>query len=158
MSEPTPVPGPDPAAQPGVAAQPGTEAAPGTQVAPGTEVAPGALGLLRMTIEGRRAPALFVTGWLATILGGGTGAVGLMAGGGAALLLISVGLALLTVGLVLLGGSQSVERAAAGLAWAGPSPILVFAVAITATLLTAILVAVPMGLLGVRLEIGRAHV
>ena len=61
------------------------------------------LGLFRFAIEGRRAPALFVTGWLATLVGGGITLVGILSPGGPALFLAAVGLGLLAIGLVLLG-------------------------------------------------------
>jgi len=90
-------------------------------------------GLFRFSLEGRRAPALFVTGWLSTIIGAATTGVGFASSpGGAALLLAAVGLALLSLGLVLLGGSQTVERAVAGRPYAGPSPVLVFLAAVAA--------------------------
>jgi len=84
------------------------------------------LGLTAFTIEGRRAPALFVVGWLATIIG--VGLIGVVAFGvpgiaGAVLSLAS--LIALSIGLVMLAGSQTVERRAFGAAYAGPSPLLV---------------------------------
>ena len=100
-----------------------------------------AAGLFRFSLEGRRAPALFVTGWLATIIGAATTGVGFASSpGGAALLLAAVGLALLSLGLVLLGGSQTVERAGAGLAYAGPSPVLVFLAVVAVSLFLAIVI------------------
>ena len=67
------------------------------------------------TIEGRSAPALFVIGWLATLLGAGFLVVGVLSGGGAtSLALIVVGLLLLSVGLVAGAGSQGIERRARG--------------------------------------------
>jgi membrane protease YdiL (CAAX protease family) len=70
---------------------------------------------------------LFVVGWLATIIGGSLAAVPILgvAGIPGAILWV-VGLAIAALGLVLLGGSQTVERRAAGAAYAGPSPIVVF--------------------------------
>jgi len=148
LSELPPAPGHD-------AADPHTDepaVAPAATPAVTSTAPPGGHGLFRFSLEGRRAPALFGAGWLGTALGAGSAAIGLMAGGAVALVLIAVGLALLTVGLVLLGGSQSVERAAAERPWPGPSPVVVFAAAIAATLFAAILVGVPMGLLDVRLD------
>jgi membrane protease YdiL (CAAX protease family) len=110
-------------------------------------------GLFELSIQGRHAPALFVTGWLATLLGVGGIVVGFTAGAGTpATLLLIAGLALLSVGLVLLGGSQTIERAAAGRAYAGPSPVIVFAALLSTTLLVAILVGVPLELAGVQLD------
>jgi membrane protease YdiL (CAAX protease family) len=104
---------------------------------------PPAAGLFRFSIEGRQAPALFVAGWLTTILGSVAGGVGLLSGPslGSGLLLL-VGLLLLSVGFVLLGGSQAIERRAAGAIYGGPSPILVFAATIPISLLLAALVGI----------------
>ena len=110
-------------------------------------------GLFVLSIQGRHAPALFVTGWLATLVGLGATVVGLLSGAGAAAtVLLTVGLAILSVGLVLLGGSQTIERAAANRPYAGPSPVLVFAAILTTTLLVAILVGVPLELAEVHLD------
>lgn len=139
---------------------PGSEAAPAPEADLTPEAAPGpaaALGLFRFTIDGRRAPALFVAGWIASLLGAGATGIGVMAAGGAGGpggpgdLLFFGGLAVLTVGLVLLGGAQSVERKAAGLAWPGPSPVLVFATCVAASFVVATLVGAPLAALGVRL-------
>lgn len=113
------------------------------------------VGLFELSIQGRHAPALFVTGWLATLLGLGATVVGVVSGasvGAAATVLLTAGLAILSIGFVLLGGSQTVERAAAGRAYAGPSPVLVFAALLTTTLVVAVLVGVPLELAGVRLD------
>jgi membrane protease YdiL (CAAX protease family) len=113
-----------------------------------------AAGLFRFSLEGRRAPALFVTGWLATIIGAATTGVGFESSpGSAALLLAAIGLALLTVGFVLLGGSQTVERAAAGLPYAGPSPILVFLAVVAVSLLVAIVIGAGLDAAGVQLPL-----
>ncbi len=89
------------------------------------------------TIEGRAAPALFVVGWLATLLGIGAIFVALLAGGSVARLVVLVlGLILLSVGLIAGAGSQGIERRARATgAYAGPSPLLVFAVSIPLTIL-----------------------
>lgn len=110
-------------------------------------------GLFDLSIQGRHAPALFVIGWLATLIGLGATVVGFLSGAGApATILLTVGLALLSVGFVLLGGSQTIERAAANRAYAGPSPVLVFGALLTTTLFVAILVGVPLELAGVHLD------
>lgn len=109
-------------------------------------------GLFRFSIEGRRAPALFVGGWLGTLVGTGLVAIGFVAAPSlitAAILLL--GLGLLTVGLVLLGGSQSIERQAAGEAYGGPSPVLLLAATVAATLLVAALLGIVLEVLGVSL-------
>lgn len=104
------------------------------------------MGLLTFTIEGRRAPGLFLVGWLATIVGGSTAFVGLLAGGGVGgAVLFVAGLALLAIGLISAAGTQVVERVAAGgLAYAGPSPILVFVASIAATVVLVVAVGNPL--------------
>ena len=88
---------------------------------------PRAFGLTTFSIAGRRAPALFVVGWLATLVGGSLAALPVLGVVGiAGAILWVVGLAIAALGLVLLGGSQAVERRAAGAAYAGPSPVVVF--------------------------------
>ena len=122
---------------------------PGTS--PGQPLA--ALGLFRFTIEGRRAPGLFVAGWLATCIGGIVAFVGLLAGQTAAgAVLFVAGLAALLVGLLFLGGTQALERRAASLAYAGPSPILVFAASVVGLYLAVVVVATPLRILGVSIE------
>jgi membrane protease YdiL (CAAX protease family) len=123
-----------------------------TATAPPT--APVRLGASTFTIEGRSAPALFVVGWLASLLGLGLTAIGLLSGGGvAALGLILVGLLLLSVGLIAAAGSQGIERRALGVTgYAGPSPVLVFAASIPVSFVAVITIGVPLGLAGVALE------
>lgn len=127
--------------------EPGTS--PGTS--PGQPLA--APGLFRFTIEGRPAPGLFVVGWFATCLGGIAAFVGLLAGQTAAgAVLFVAGLAVLLAGLLLLGGAQALERRVAGFAYAGPSPILVFAASVVGLYLAVVVVATPLGVLGVSIE------
>ena len=77
--------------------------------------APPRPGATTFTIEGRAAPALFVIGWLATILGLGIVVIGVMSrAGGGAIGLVLVGLVVLSVGLVAAAGSQGIERRARG--------------------------------------------
>lgn len=111
------------------------------------------LGLFRFTIEGRQAPGLFVAGWLATIVGGSAAFVGLLAGQTVPGAVLFVGgLAAMLAGLVLLGGSQAIERRTAEVAYAGPSPVLVFAAIVVALYLAVVVVATPLRLLGARLD------
>ena len=111
------------------------------------------VGLFQLSIQGRHAPALFVTGWLATLLGVGATTVGLTSGAGApATVLLAAGLAIVSVGLMLLGGSQTIERVAAERAYGGPSPVLVFAALLSTTLFVAILFGVPLEVAGVHLD------
>jgi len=112
------------------------------------------MGVTTFTIEGRSAPALFVVGWLASVVGFGLVAVGALSGGGAATLgLIVVGLVLLSVGLIAAAGSQGIERRARGLAdYVGPSPLLVFAASIPVSILAVIAIGLPIGLAGIPLD------
>jgi membrane protease YdiL (CAAX protease family) len=82
------------------------------------------------TIEGRAAPALFVIGWLATLLGLGIVIVGALAP--SAVFVYFVGPTILAIGLIAGAGNQAIERRARGWAYAGPSPYLVFAAMIAA--------------------------
>src|SRR4051812_15697041 len=83
-------------------------------------VSPSRPGTSTFTIEGRAAPGLFVLGWLASIAGLGIVIVGFQAGpGGSAGLLVTLGLAVLGIGLVAGAGSQALERRAGG---PGPQP------------------------------------
>ena len=114
----------------------------------------GPLGTGTFTIEGRTAPALFVLGWLATIVGGGVLFVSLQTGAGAAkFVLFVVGMALLSLGLVSAAGSQAIERRARGVRpyW-GPSPILLFLACIPTAALPLILLGVPLQLAGVDID------
>ena len=112
---------------------------------------PGSFGLFRFTIEGRAAPGLFVAGWLATIVGAGVALIGFLSTGSlAGAILFTIGLAVLTLGLFLLAGSQTIERRVEGLAYPGPSPVLVFAAVLSTTYLAAIAVGVPLELLGAK--------
>ena len=83
------------------------------------------------TIEGRAAPALFVVGWLASLLGVSLIVVGALANN--VLLVRYLGMGLLSVGLIAGAGNQALERRARGEAYAGPSPFLVFAAIIVVT-------------------------
>ena len=106
------------------------------------------------TIEGRRAPALFVIGWIATILGGGTVVIALLGGGTvAATVLLIGGLVVLSVGLIALAGSQGIERRArGGRAYLGPSPILVFAATVPTALVAGVAIGVPMSIVGIEVD------
>jgi membrane protease YdiL (CAAX protease family) len=111
-------------------------------------------GASTFTIEGRSAPALFVVGWLATLVGLGFVLVAVMAGGGpASTVLIVIGLVLLSVGLVSGAGSQGIERRVqARLPYAGPSPLLVFVASIPISILIGVVLALPLVALGVPLD------
>lgn len=112
-------------------------------------------GLTAFSIEGRRAPALFVVGWLGILAGAGLLAITTLGGGaGLAGTLLSAGaFAALAAGLVLLAGSQAMERRAAGAAYAGPSPLLVFLAVIATSRLAGYVIGVPLAGLGVSMPI-----
>ena len=111
------------------------------------------LGLTAFRLEGRRAPALFAVGWVLTFLGIAIAALAAVGGsGGAAIVVWIVGLAALALGLILLGGSQAIERRAAGREYPGPSPLLVFVVVIAASQLAGYAVGIPLEALGVNVD------
>jgi membrane protease YdiL (CAAX protease family) len=119
-------------------------------IAPGPAHAP---GLFRFALEGRQAPALFVAGWLGTIVGTAIAAIGLLSAAGVATaVLLLIGSAVLSVGLVMLGGSQAIERRAAAEAYAGPSPVVLFLAIVTITLFVAGIVGTILDALGVTLD------
>jgi len=119
-------------------------------IAPGPAHAP---GLFRFALEGRQAPALFVAGWLGTIVGTAIAAIGLLSAAGVATaVLLLIGSAVLSVGLVMLGGSQAIERRAAAEAYAGPSPVVLFLTIVTITLFVAGIVGTILDALGVNLD------
>jgi membrane protease YdiL (CAAX protease family) len=130
---------------------PGT---PDPSIPPDPDPGPARPGAGTFTIEGRQAPALFVIGWLAVLLGAGTIGVALLSGGGgAAPVLLIVGLVLLSVGLIAAAGSQALERRARGTrAYVGPSPLLVFAASIPISFLAVIALGIPMTAAGIAVD------
>jgi membrane protease YdiL (CAAX protease family) len=114
------------------------------------------LGLTAFTLEQRAAPALFLVGWLATLIGLGATVMAAFGGSGlAGLILFAAGTALLTVGIVAAAGSQAIERRRAGVTtYAGPSPVLVFAASVSATLFLSVVLGSMLSWLGVDLERG----
>jgi len=115
---------------------------------------PGPPGAATFTIEGRAAPALFVVGWLASLIGLGVIAVALLSGrADLAPILLLAGLVLLSIGLVAGAGSQGIERRARGvLAYRGPSPILVVVASIPISLLAVVAIGVPLALIGLEVD------
>jgi membrane protease YdiL (CAAX protease family) len=86
-------------------------------------------GLRTFSLDGRRAPGLYLAGWLATVLGGPLFAAAFLSGvpGAGRLVLLIVGAVLLALGLIAVAGSQAIERRdRTDLAYRGPSPFLVF--------------------------------
>jgi membrane protease YdiL (CAAX protease family) len=116
--------------------------------------APSRPGLTTFTIEGRSAPALFVVGWLASILGGGALLIGYQAPRSVvASVLILVGFALLSIGLVAAAGSQAIERRARGVAgYTGPSPFLLLGASVAASTFLATLVGLLANVLGASVD------
>ena len=111
------------------------------------------VGLFRFTIEGRQAPGLFAVGWVALLVGGAAAFIGLLAGRNlAGTLLFAIGMAVVLMALILLGGSQAIERRSAGAPYAGPSPILTFGAVIVGWYVAAIVVGTPIRLLGLEVE------
>jgi membrane protease YdiL (CAAX protease family) len=106
------------------------------------------------TIEGRAAPALFVVGWLGTLIGGVVLFVSLQTAPGAAKLALFIGgLALLSIGLIAASGSQAIERRARGVTpYSGPSPILVFVACIPTAAVLLVILGVPLQLAGIDLD------
>lgn len=117
---------------------------------------PGAVrpGASTFTIEGRSAPALFVIGWLASVVGVSLITVAILSRNGLPSTLVLLGgLALLSVGLVAAAGSQGIERRARAMAgYAGPSPLLVFAASVPVSILALVIVALPLTALGFALD------
>ena len=104
-------------------------------------------GLTTFALEGRRAPALFVVGWVGTVAGVALIAVTLLGAAGlAAVILAIAGFGALSIGTILLAGSQTIERKAAGVPYAGPSPILIFAAVIATGRLAGYVVGIPLQL------------
>jgi membrane protease YdiL (CAAX protease family) len=106
---------------------------------------PPALGLTTFAIEGRRAPALFVVGWIGALAGVALIGMTLLGATGLAALVLSVaGFGAVSIGTILLAGSQTIERKAAGASYAGPSPLLVFVAVIATGRLAGYLVGIPL--------------
>jgi membrane protease YdiL (CAAX protease family) len=150
--EPSGPTGSDPTPEPGsIVTTPEVTTPPAAPEAPPV---PSRLGASTFTIEGRSAPALFVIGWLATILGLGMIAIGLMSGNTTAgWVLILVGLVPLSIGLISAAGSQGIERRVRGvLPYVGPSPFLVFAAVVPISILAVVVVALPLGALGMPVD------
>jgi len=102
-------------------------------------------GLTTFVLDGRQAPALFVVGWVATVAGIALLTITLLGVAGLAALVLSMaGFGALSVGTILLAGSQTIERKAAGVPYAGPSPLLIFIAVIATGRLAGYLVGIPL--------------
>jgi membrane protease YdiL (CAAX protease family) len=107
------------------------------------------LGLTTFSIEGRRAPALFVVGWLSIIAAAALASLALFgAGGGGVPIFWLLTFIAASAGLVLLGGSQTLERKASGAAYSGPSPMLVLLAAVALTQVAGFAVGLPLQAIG----------
>lgn len=106
------------------------------------------------TIEGRSAPGLFVVGWLASLVGLVAILVALLAGGStAAAILLTVGLGVLSLGLVAGAGAQGIERRTRAVGpYAGPSPFLVFAASVPVSLLAVLILGIPLTIIGLAVD------
>ena len=102
------------------------------------------------SLEGRAAPALYLIGWVGTVMGLAVVIVSFMASGSAAAPWVFLaGLLVLTVGLVSAAGSQAIERGRrTDLAYRGPSPVLALVVVIALTLVAVLVVLAPLSALG----------
>ena len=127
---------------------PNPEVAPSSEAPPASPAPARALGLTTFTIEGRRAPALFVVGWLAVIGAIGLATIALFAAGTAGPVFWFLTFLAASVGLVLLGGSQALERRAVGATYAGPSPMLVLLAAVAVTQVAGFAIGFPLQAIG----------
>ncbi|HZL32600.1 MAG TPA: type II CAAX endopeptidase family protein [Verrucomicrobiae bacterium] len=110
-------------------------------------------GLRTFSLEGRRAPGLYLVGWLASLVGASTIFVVIVGQPSdlAGAILLGLGTLLLTTGLAAAAGSQAIERLAAGsLGYRGPSPFILFGATVALTLFIELLAFVPLRALGVR--------
>jgi hypothetical protein len=118
---------------------------PSTGLPPEEPQPPAAIGLTTFALEGRRAPALFVVGWIGALVGVALIAMTTLGATGVAALVLSVaGFGALSIGTILLAGSQTIERKAAGASYAGPSPLLIFVAVIATGRFAGYLVGVPL--------------
>ncbi|MGH2512328.1 MAG: hypothetical protein ACRDGQ_06550, partial [Candidatus Limnocylindrales bacterium] len=109
-------------------------------------------GLRTFSLEGRHAAGLYLVGWLASLLGGATILVVLLAQSSdlPGAILLGIGTLLLALGLAAAAGSQAIERqAAAELGYRGPSPFLLFGSTVALTLFLELLALPPMRALGI---------
>ncbi|HEX5827584.1 MAG TPA: type II CAAX endopeptidase family protein [Candidatus Limnocylindrales bacterium] len=106
--------------------------------------------LATFSLEGRRVPALYLVGWVGSVMGAAVLLVSFMSTGtAAARWLFLAGLVVLGLGLIAAAGSQAIERGhRAELAYRGPSPVLTFVVAIALTLVGILVVLAPLSALG----------
>ena len=110
-------------------------------------------GIHTFSLDGRRAPGLYLVGWLASLLGLATIFVVLLAQPSdlAGAVLLGVGTLLLSTGLAAAAGSKAMERQAAGaLGYRGPSPVIVFGAYVALTIFLELIILVPLKALGLQ--------
>jgi membrane protease YdiL (CAAX protease family) len=102
------------------------------------------------SLEGRAVPALYLLGWVGSVIGLGIVVIALLSAGSvAAGWLFLIGLAILGVALLAAGGSQAVERGRRrDLAYRGPSPVLAFLAVFVVTIVLFVLVLAPLAAMG----------
>jgi len=106
-------------------------------------------GPATFSLEGRAVPALYLIGWVGSILGVSLSLVSVLGGGSGAPWLFVIGLVLAAVGFLAAGGSQAIERGRRpDLSYRGPSPVLAFAAVMPITLLGIIIILAPLSALG----------
>jgi uncharacterized protein len=106
--------------------------------------------LSTFSLEGRTVPALYLIGWVGSVMGLAILLVSFMAAGSApARWLFLGGVGVLGIGLVAAAGSQAVERGRRrDLAYRGPSPVLAFVATVALTLVLIVAVLAPLSALG----------
>jgi membrane protease YdiL (CAAX protease family) len=110
-------------------------------------------GIRTFSLDGRRAPGLYLVGWLASLLGVATIFVVLLAQPSdlAGAVLLGLGTLLLSTGLAAAAGSQAIERQAArALDYRGPSPVIVFGAYVALSLFVELIIFLPLKALGVQ--------
>jgi uncharacterized protein len=151
----------DPARPPGPDPEPATRAEPDPAPADSTLADPepggpapadpdGQPRLGVFSLEGRAVPALYLVGWIGSLMGASTILVSFFAAGTApARWLFLAGLIVLGLGLFAAAGSQAVEGARRpSRPFRGPSPVLSFLAVIAISLIALLLVLAPMSALG----------
>lgn len=101
-------------------------------------------------LSGRAVPAVYLVGWIASILGVGILSISVLGSTNPfAGWLSVVGLVVLAVGLLASAGSQAVERSRRPSApFRGPSPVLAFGIVVSVSLLALLVVLAPLSALG----------